>query len=245
MSTNAKDIATAILQKLVIIGPTATATNAQARTVLDAINDMIDGWANEKLMVYAVTDEDLTLTANQSEYTIGADGSPDFNTVRPLEIATDTMLTDTSGSNNIDYPVQVKTIHDYRTQYGFKSSTGRPYSIALDPQYPNAKLLLYPAPDSAYTLKLRSHKALTGFDKLTTDFSFPPGYKRAIIYNGCMEVAPNWGKEPSSIIIKHAMTSKAQIKQNNIVPSNIPAMEVSGMTNRGGNRNLNIYNIGS
>jgi hypothetical protein len=50
---------------------------------------------------------------------------------------------------------------------------------------------------------------------LDTVLSFPPGYLRAFAYNLAMELAPEFGVEPSPQVQRIAMTSKRNLKRIN------------------------------
>src|SRR5574343_1549632 len=51
---------------------------------LSSLNDMIGSWANDNLLVYALTWEDFSMTGGTDTYTIGSSG--DFNTAIPTQI---------------------------------------------------------------------------------------------------------------------------------------------------------------
>ena len=50
---------------------------------------------------------------------------------------------------------------------------------------------------------------------LTEIINLPPGYERALIYNLCLELAPEYGKEPTALIATQAVQAKLKLKRNN------------------------------
>lgn len=71
---------------------------------------------------------------------------------------------------------------------------------------------------------------------LDTTLAFPPGYLRAFRYNLAMELAPEFGVEPSPQVQRIAMTSKRNLKRINN-PDDIMSMPYSVIARR------NRYNI--
>jgi hypothetical protein len=61
--------------------------------------------------------------------------------------------------------------------------------------------------------------------------AFPPGYLRAFTYNLAMELAPEFGVEPTPQVQRIAMASKRDIKRINS-PKDIMAMPYSLMARR-------------
>jgi hypothetical protein len=72
---------------------------------------------------------------------------------------------------------------------------------------------------------------------LTTNLTFPPGYLRAFTYNLAMEIAPEFGVEPSPQVTRIAMTSKRNLKRINN-PDDIMSMPYSLIATR---QRFNVY----
>jgi hypothetical protein len=72
---------------------------------------------------------------------------------------------------------------------------------------------------------------------LTTNLTFPPGYLRAFVYNLAMEIAPEFGVEPSPQVTRIAMTSKRNLKRINN-PDDIMSMPYSLIATR---QRFNVY----
>jgi hypothetical protein len=80
---------------------------SESQDALTVLNNMIQSWNNERLMLHKMTQESETLTANQGTYTIGTGG--DFNTDRPIRFES-VFIRD---SNNNDYQLQVINDQQY------------------------------------------------------------------------------------------------------------------------------------
>jgi hypothetical protein len=72
---------------------------------------------------------------------------------------------------------------------------------------------------------------------LATELFFPPGYMRAFAYNLAMEMAPEFGVEPSPQVQRIAMTSKRNLKRINN-PYDVMSLPYAVVANR---QRFNIY----
>jgi hypothetical protein len=72
---------------------------------------------------------------------------------------------------------------------------------------------------------------------LSTELFFPPGYMRAFAYNLAMEIAPEFGVEPSPQVQRIAMTSKRNLKRINN-PYDVMSLPYAVVANR---QRFNIY----
>ena len=68
------DIISRALKDIGALEAGETPAPADAQDAFDMLNDMIDQWSNEQMMVYYKTEIIFTLTAGQTQYTIGPGG---------------------------------------------------------------------------------------------------------------------------------------------------------------------------
>lgn len=168
---------------------------------LQSLNIMLNSWAADKLIHQAHIKESFTLSAASGVYTIGQDQT--FNTVKPMTIEL-AKITD----NNSDYPVYIKSL-EYFESIANKSLTGRPYILYYDPGISQpygeiGKIYLYPKRDKEYSLTIYSVKPFREFTSLTHQIDIPQYFVKAIKYNLCIEIAPEYGKKVPAEIIKSA-----------------------------------------
>lgn len=189
-----------------------TPSSDESQDGLTALNAMLSGFANERMMLYAVTQEDVPLVSGQSEYTIGPTG--DIVTVRPVYIDVGTYLQ----LGAISYPVTVSNLQQYASvpQKGMTDPT--PWMVWYRPDYPDGTLFIYPeASDSSAVLKLASWKPLTGFSTLTSTITLPPGYEDMLAYNLAVRLAPEYQMPVTDAVASVARTTKKQLKNTNTV----------------------------
>jgi hypothetical protein len=221
--TIALDIINRALSTINVLGDGETATAAQAQDALDALNDVLEGWSTENLMVYVPTKEQFNLISGQAEYTIGVGG--DFNTARP-----DAITFAFTRLNGVDFPLQLWTYQQYDS-ISLKSLTGSiPSVLYYEPSYPLGRIRIWCAPDStAHVLHIESLKPFSRLATLDAVIALPPGYERALRYALAQELMAEYGTA-SPLVIELAKSSKADLKRRNFVPI---VMGIDGMIPRG------------
>lgn len=197
-----------------LIGVLAEGETPSAETsqdALTALNQMIDSWNTERLSVYTTQDQVFTWPAGSISRTLGPTGN--FVGVRPVLLDDSTYYRDPS--TGVSYAVKIINQDQYNS-IALKTVTSTfPQLLWINPDYPNAEYFVYPVPTRDLEWHFVSVLELTQPATLATDLVVPPGYLRAFRYNLAMELAPEFGVEPSQQVRRIAMTSKRNIKRIN------------------------------
>jgi hypothetical protein len=206
---------TLIDRALRLLGAIASGESPTAQESADALvalNNMIESWQLERLMVYTYADTAFTLTANDASYTVGP--SANFNlTPRPSKIE-NIFVRDGS----IDYPVELV---DQARWFAIpdKTTTSDIPSIAYyEPGYSTGTLLVWPVPSRAVSLHIVTWSVVSSFAATSTSVALPQGYERALAYNLAIEIAPEYQLQPPEAVVKIATDSLANIKRANQRP---------------------------
>jgi hypothetical protein len=226
----ALDIITRALRSINVLSDGETPTASMAQDALDSLNDVLESWANENLMVYVPVSETFPLTVGQGDYTIGPGAN--FDTVRPQQV---TFAYARNGS--IDYPIELWT-NDQYASIGYKSIQNTfPSVLYYEPTYPVGVIHLWAVPSTpGMTLYLEMIKPFTRFSSLTSVVSLPPGYERALRFSLGAELMPEYGVS-NALVLELATSSKADIKRRNFQPV---IMSIDPMIPRG-EEVFNIY----
>lgn len=211
-------------------------SNETSQDALAAMNQMLDSWSTERLAVYSTQDQMFTWPAVTISRTLGPSG--DFVGTRPVLLDDATYFRD--ASTNVSYGLRMINQQQYN---GIAVKTVRstyPQVMWVNMTHPDIELYVYPVPTRELEFHFVSVEPLTQPATLTTDLSFPPGYLRAFRYNLAMELAPEFGIEPSVQVQRIAMASKRNLKRIN-APDDIMSMPYSMMATR---RRFNIYTGG-
>ena len=197
-----------------LIGQLAEGEEPSAETMQDsitAINQMIQSWDIERLSVFSTQDQVFTWPANIASRTIGPTG--DFVGNRPIEVDDATYFKDPS--SGLSFGIKLINQQQY-DGIAMKTVTSTyPQVIWVNNTFPDMEMTVYPVPTRALEWHIISVEQLTEVSSVATDMYFPPGYLRAFRYNLAMELAPEFGVEPSPQVQRIAMSSKRNLKRVN------------------------------
>ena len=137
---------------------------------------------------------------------------------RPLRFSSGFTRANVTGQSNLDYTFKFVDFDAYKREL-LKSVPGPwPYIASYQPTFPYGQLYVYPAPTAGYTAHIFSDLILSEFATLTTPYSLPQGYTRALKKLLALEIAPILLKTPSPELIRSAKEAKDLIKGTNSVP---------------------------
>ena len=214
MADTAQTIINQAMKRLGVLSQGETPSSEEADDALESLNTMLDSWSTERLGVFDVTETIHTMTVAQAQYTVGSGG--DIAITRPLQILR-AFIRD-NASNPIDYPVRLLNQAEWNRIPSKLTNSTYPVNLFYDAEFPLGIINLWPVPSAAFKLVFNSVNQLTELTDLATSFSMPPGYKRAVIYNLAVEMAPDFGVQPSRQVFDIADESKANIKRLKILP---------------------------
>ena len=141
-----------------IIGSTLTA--AEGTYYLAKMNTMLESWGLERLMVTAIQQDSLALSANTGSYTIGTGAV--FNTTRPTKI----LRAFIRDSANSDTNVKVVPFDVFDSIINKNVAGSYPEYLYYDQDY-NASgygtIQVYPQPKAGLTLFIDSMKQFQSF----------------------------------------------------------------------------------
>ena len=205
--TTARDIIKKALQKNGVLTKNESPSGDEASDGLDSLNAMLSSWSNDTLLLYTRTLENFPLTANVTEYTIGAGGT--FNTDVPLQIVSAYVR-----SGGIDYPLSIVSDTDFDNYTTDKDLSGfTPNKMFYNRSYPLGKITIWPTPISGTNLYIRSEKELSQF-LLDDVVELPAGWERALIFNLAVELASEYGQQSDQLTFQIAQESKKMLKKS-------------------------------
>ena len=210
-----------------------TPSAATANDALTALHQMLDSWNTERLMIYNTQDQVFTWPAGTLTRTLGPSG--DFIGNRPVMLDDATYFRDPS--TGVSYGIKFINQQQY-DGIAVKTVTSTYPQVAwVNMGFPDVTITVYPKPTQDLEWHFVSVQELDRPADLSTIMYYPPGYLRAFTYNLAMEIAPEFGVEPSPQVTRIAMTSKRDLKRINN-PDDVMALPYALVANR---QRFNIY----
>ncbi len=211
------DLIKASLRLIRVYGPSETPTATELADGLAILNEMIDAFNAERLMIYRIKRTEWDLTASKSVYTIGPSAA-DFNDVRPARIESAGLILDKTQTNPIEVPIEVLLYQDeWATIYLKQLSSTYPRKMWYNPTFPNGTINLWPVPqESKQKLVLYAWGELVAFATTAETVAFPPGYQTLIRTNLALWLAEEYGVTVTESVTDQAKKSVARVKDLNV-----------------------------
>lgn len=236
-----RELIAASLRKLGVIAATEDADAADETAALSALNAWLDGQNAVALALYEIARNVHNLAADTASYTIG-DGAT-WDQDRPLTIESASIILDPSEDDPVEVAlgrpltreeyqgIPIKTTTStYPTRYYYNHGTDASGFGTVK---------VYPVPDTSTPDFVIYNKALlteVTQANITNTLYLPPGYRRMLIHNLALEIAPEFEKEPSADVRRIAAESMADVRKANYRPSELRFRRVFG-----GPRRFNVY----
>jgi hypothetical protein len=210
------DLIESALRRIGVLASGESLGATESSDALVSLNDLIDSWSTESLLIPNKIREVFPLVVGQGTYQMGS-GAPDFNSSRPQKIE-NALLQFPDATNVLELPIQIVNQDEYAAILIKQLQSTIPLYLYSDGAFPNTNLNVWPVPSTSYNLVLYSWKPLAEVATLTTEISLPPGYSRALKYNLAIDLAPEYGKSVSPEVAAIATSSLATIKRMNTKP---------------------------
>lgn len=225
---DAQHIITRGLRMLGVIGAGQSISAEDNEAGLESLNDMLDGWNTEGLIVYEVRDEIFSLASGSASVTIGSSGN--FNTDRPVNIEYIFIRED-----GTDYRLSRLTSHQWAGLYAKSTdSAGWPAAYYYQNTFPLGTLYFVPVPSQTFaTVHVGTWRQFSDFVSASASATFPSGFKEAMITNLALTMAPEYGIAAPNEVVRMAIDSLARIKRLRNGPL-VAKHEVALLTARGG-----------
>lgn len=224
MATTVGDIIRSAMRKIGVLAAGETLPANEGDDALQVFRQMVDAWTNETLLIPVVNVVTKQLIDGVSQYTVGAYPSPQpiplpsnhIETARPERILS-AFIRDQYNTDYILQPIDVETF----SRISRKTNASRPTRFYIRKGWPLNEILFESTPYAQETLHLEVVQPLSEIlaaTSLIEEINLPPGYERALIYNLCLDLADEWGKEVSALVAVHATEGKKWLKRNNYRP---------------------------
>jgi len=208
-------------------------TPQASQDALTALNQMIDSWNTERLMIFNTQDQVFTWPAGVLTQSVGPSGT--FVGNRPVMIDDSTYYLDPG--TNVSFGIKFINQQQYDGIAVKTVTSTYPQVCWINMEYPNLTMTVYPKPTQDLEWHIISVDELNKPASLSTQILFPPGYLRAFKYNLACEIAAEFGVEPPPTVQRIAMASKRTLKRQNN-PDDVMSMPYALVATR---QRFNVY----
>ena len=221
------------LRLLGVLAEGETPSASVSQDSLMALNQMIDSWNTERLSTFVTQDQVYTWPAGLISRDLGPSG--DFVGNRPIMLDDATYFRDPG--TNVSFGVKFINQQQYDGIAVKTVSSTYPQVCWVNMGFPDVTITIYPRPTRDLEWHFVSVQELDRPADLSTGLFYPPGYLRAFTYALAMEIAPEFGFEPSPQVTRIAMTSKRDLKRINN-PDDVMSMPYALVATR---QRFNVY----
>ena len=223
------------LRLLGVLAEGETPSAATSQDALMALNQMIESWNTERLAVFSTQDQVFLWPAGVGNQTRTLGPTGNFVGLRPILIDDATYFRDPG--TNVSFGIKLINPQQYDGIAVKTVTSTYPQVMFVNNTFPDTTLTIYPVPTRELEWHFISVEELSNPATLSTVLYFPPGYLRAFVYNLAMEIAPEFGVEPSPQVQRIAMTAKRNLKRINN-PDDIMSLPYALVSNR---QRFNIF----
>lgn len=207
------------LEEIGVLGEGESVSADDAELCLRKGNLLIDELFLDRQWLHTVNRVTKTLSASTASYTIGSGGS--INTVRPTWIDQDAarLVIDTSATTPTETSLEVFTDQRWRGIAQKTLTSTQPNGIYYDHNWSAGLGLIYvwpiPTVSTTQLVLYLPGVAVTAFADLTTDYTMPPGYKSALVFNLAKRLCVPYGAPLTAALNESAMDTLARVKRAN------------------------------
>lgn len=225
------------LGRLHVIRPGQTAATQELSDSLTTLNNIVDSWSTERLLIPFASFPRYVLIAATPSYTLGPAGGT-LTGPRPIRIdaAGIVQLAYNSGAGDFREPLEIISETEWVAIKDKTATADVPKKLYYAPTIAGGlgTLYLWPTPNvtSATSLELSVWAALASFPDQATDVPLPPGYGRALGANLAIELS---SRMPAAVLdqatVAEAAESKSYImKLNALMVPTSPDMAIPPAT---------------
>jgi hypothetical protein len=231
LSRSATDFIKSALRLVGALRSGLNLSNAELVDSQTVLNDMLDAFSAERIMIPAVTvqtldqnQKTLTLIASQQSYTLGnTNENENFLLPRPARVDRVSILYSASQSTPVELPMDMVDDQQWQGIANKSVTSILPQVCFVDESnavFPDMVLYFWPVPTQANPVVLYLWQVLQLFPDLQSKFFFPPAYAEMLRYQLAVRLAAEFpcDLKKFQLVEKLAGDAKARVAGINVRP---------------------------
>lgn len=216
-------------------------TDQEAEDSLQTLNEIVDKWNIESLMITSTINYDVPLTGKKV-YTMGPGG--DIDVIRPPSGILQAYYLMPTSNQEVSLPIEIITQGQYNGIAIKDLQITIPQMLYYNADYPLAHVYIYPI-SSVGKVVITVSDQFMGFSDLDAVIDLPPGYIKALRYNLAVELSTEYGRQLDERIESMAVGAKSFIKANNSTVKREILTCDNALMKSGKGGSFNIYSGGN
>lgn len=205
----ALDLIKSAMRLIGVIASGETPGANESNDALGVLNDMLDAWALENLIVYRNENDTFNLVPGQQSYTIGAGGN--WAVTRPVSIE-QAFVT----YQGVDFMMRPPLTTDEWNRIALKGQQQPvPTHIYYVGTYPLGVVNIWPVPSQALPITLSLNMQFGALASTAATIALPPGYLKLLRYSLAAELAPEFGVQASPQVLETLRDIRGNVKAAN------------------------------
>lgn len=214
MPVTIRDVCRRALQRLMVEGSDGSMSEVDASVAFDILNELMDQWQSESLMLYANVRTLFTITPSTGTYAVGSGAV--VNVPRPVYVD-GVSYVDNTQSPPLEIPLLMLTDYAWDSINQKTLTSNLPINAYYNPTFPTGTLELWPIPTQASLQGvLYARTQVAKWTSLDDTVDLPNGWLRMMTTNLAVELGPIFEREPSNALVEQAAKSKGRLKVSNI-----------------------------
>lgn len=213
----ANDLIKRTLRTIGVVAAGSPMDAQQAADGLEVLNGMLKAFQAQRLTLYVTPAYTYPLVAGQQDYTLGPGG--DFDQTRPMTVEGVSIISYQNPAQPLE--IVIDPIFDRQQWQAIPTKavqSALPIYCYVETSFPLMTLKFFPVPSGQQTLSARLYipTPLTAFADLTTDYTFPPPYEEALVYQLAKRLAIEYGRQMTADLTQMVNESIMVMKRSNI-----------------------------
>jgi len=239
ITVKALDLVKAGMLEIGALAAGETPSNEDQAWTLQKLQRVIDRMNARLPMIYNVNFSVFNLQANHSPHTIGP--GADFDVVqRPQTIDGISLILSSAGGIDIDIPMHKRDDKWWANQAVKGLNSSIPTDFYYSPDWYAGSIYFWPVPTYAYKVRIESRVVLTELTTYAQNFTMPPAYWDAIVYQLAVSLCPSFERPASPELLELEKRSIKAIQVNNIASPRGTTAD-AGMPGVGSRGGFNYY----
>lgn len=195
-------------------------SQSEASDCLRALNDLLDAWNVDPLMIFTQVIYIFSLTPNTQIYQMGPGvAPPGFDVPRPDYISHANIITQIAGGQPVRTPMDILTDDGWSAIQVQATGSAIPQGLYNDGASPISNLYFWPYPNAAAQVEIYAWNPATQFTALTDAFQMPSGYRKAVEYNLAVDLVGLFpGLKVSPTVAQIARETRFEVQAHNSTP---------------------------